>query len=326
MQEKISSEIEITVMQTLVIGSRGSALALWQSRWIKSRLETLHPGLTVAIEIIKTTGDRIQSASLAQIGGKGVFTKELEEALLDRRIDLAVHSLKDLPTTLPRGLHLAAVTEREDVRDAMIVATEHKGNVETIAALREGAVVGTSSLRRAAQLRHLRRDLKIEDLRGNVDTRLRKLDDGLYDAILLASAGLVRLGLSDRITARLSIDDMLPAVGQGALGIEARTDDIRVNDALAALNDAATRTAAEAERSVLRVLGGGCAVPIAAHARIADGKLILEALVAELNGERLIRDRIEGSPSGAVALGEAMAERLKSAGADELLRGFHGAS
>jgi hydroxymethylbilane synthase len=313
-------------MQTLVIGSRGSALALRQSRWIKSRLETLYPRLTVAIETIKTTGDRIQSASLAQIGGKGVFTKELEDALLDRRIDLAVHSLKDLPTTLPEGLHLAAVTEREDVRDAMIVATQHKGDVATIAGLREGAVVGTSSLRRAAQLRHLRRDLEVEDLRGNVDTRLRKLDDGLYDAILLASAGLVRLGLSDRITARLSIDDMLPAVGQGALGIEARTDDIRVNDALAVLNDAATRAAAEAERAVLRALGGGCAVPIAAHARIADGKLMLEALVAELSGERLIRDRIEGSPSEAVALGEAMAERLIGAGADELLRGFHGTS
>lgn len=311
-------------MQTLVIGSRGSALALWQSRWIKSRLESFHPHLKVAIEIIKTTGDRIQSASLAQIGGKGVFTKELEDALLDRRIDLAVHSLKDLPTTLPDGLHLAAVTEREDVRDAMIVATRLRGKVANIDGLPEGAVVGTSSLRRAAQLRHLRRDLKIEDLRGNVDTRLRKLDDGLYDAILLASAGLVRLGLSDRITVRISVDEMLPAVGQGALGIESRSDDTRVNAALAALNDAATRAAAEAERAVLRALGGGCAVPIAAHAQMEGDELILDALVADLSGERLIRDRMEGSTSEAVALGEAMAERLISAGGDELLRGFHG--
>lgn len=310
----------------LIIGTRGSALALWQTRWVKSQLELLHPGLTVGIEIIRTTGDKNQTASLAQIGGKGVFTKELEEALLDRRIDLAVHSLKDLPTTLPAGLHLAAVTAREDVRDALLVGRHLEGYVGSIAQLPIEARIGTSSLRRAAQLRNQRRDLQILDLRGNVDTRLRKLDDGGYDAILLASAGLLRLGFGDRITARLGTADMLPAVGQGALGIEARADDRAVNDRLAVLNDAATRAATEAERALLRALGGGCAVPIAAHGYINADRLVLEALVAELSGEQVIRDRIEGSPGEAGNLGAALAARLIDAGADELLRGFHGHS
>jgi len=248
-------------MPKLIIGSRGSKLALWQANWVKSKLEKAHPGLTVEIEIIKTTGDKLTEASLVQIGGKGVFTKEIEDALIERRVDLAVHSLKDLPTALPDGLHIIAITEREDVRDALIVSEALRANVKSIKDLPQGARVGTSSLRRRAQLLHQRPDLQIHELRGNVDTRLRKLDEGQYDAIILASAGLIRLGFSDRITVRIEIDEMLTAVGQGALGIETRIDDQPTNLLLEVLNHEPTRHAAEAERALLRGLGGGCAVP-----------------------------------------------------------------
>ena len=309
-------------MQQLVIGTRGSALALWQTNWVKTRLEELHPGLRVDITIIKTTGDKLQTASLAQIGGKGVFTKELEDALLDGRIDLAVHSLKDLPTRLPEGLHLAAVSEREDVRDALIVGELMKGAVTSISDLPDGARIGTSSLRRAAQLRHQRPDLEILELRGNVDTRLRKLSEGNYEAIILASAGLLRLGYGDLITRRLDVAEMLPAVGQGALGIEARGDDERVNALLSVLNHTPTRAATEAERAVLRSLGGGCAVPIAAHAHVSGENVSLDALVAELSGKRIIRQQKQGQLGEACALGEALAAELIAAGAREILRNF----
>lgn len=310
-------------MPNLIIGSRGSKLAMWQSNWVKDRLEDAYPGLVINIEIIKTTGDKLTEASLAQIGGKGVFTKEIEEALLDGRVDLAVHSLKDLPTTLPAGLHIAAVTEREDVRDALIVREALRESVKTIKDLPEGARVGTSSLRRASQLRYARPDLRIIELRGNVETRLRKLDEGDYDAIILASAGLNRLGFSGHISVSIPTSEILPAVGQGALGIEARVDDHRAILLLEVLNHALTRYATEAERAILRSLGGGCAVPIAAFGHIKKNKLsqklIVDALVADVEGRRMIRRQIGGPIQQAEELGMKLAESLIEAGARELL-------
>jgi len=317
----------MTHMPNLIIGSRGSKLALWQSNWIKQELERLHPGLAVEIEIIKTTGDKMQEASLAGLAGagKGVFTKEIEEALLNRSIDLAVHSLKDLPTTLPAGLHIAAITQRADVRDALICSAALHGTVKAIRDLPNGARVGTSSLRRRAQLLHQRPDLQVLELRGNVDTRLRKLDEGQYDAIILASAGLIRLGFADRISARIDPAEMMTAVGQGALGIESRVDDQRTNLLLEALNHWPTRFAAEAERAVLRELGGGCAVPIAALGIVSSegGKerLRLEALVADVAGSDVIRLQAEGSAHHAEELGAQLAELLIQAGAWDLLEG-----
>jgi hydroxymethylbilane synthase len=317
-------------MPNLIIGSRGSKLALWQSNWVKDRLEEVYEGLTVSIEIVKTTGDKLTEASLAQIGGKGVFTKEIEDALLDRRVDLAVHSLKDLPTVLPEGLYIAAITEREDVRDALIVTEDlRKYIINSIEDLPRCARIGTSSLRRASQLRHARPDLQIIELRGNVDTRLRKLYEGDYDAIILASAGLRRLGFDHCISAYLPISEMLPAVGQAALAIETRVDDHRTNMLLEVLNHQPTRYAAEAERAVLRSLGGGCAVPIAAFAHFKKNrishKLAVEALVADVEGRRLIRRQISGQAQEAEDLGARLAEMLVEAGARDLLPRIGGA-
>lgn len=307
-------------MPNLIIGSRGSKLALWQSNWIKDQLERFHPGLVIDIEIIKTTGDKLTEASLVKIGGKGVFTKEIEEALIEKRIDLAVHSLKDLPTSLPEGLHIAAITEREDVRDALIVRQSLQNNVTSIGSLPQGAIVGTSSLRRSAQLKYQRPDLQIQELRGNVETRLKKLEDGKYDAIILAAAGLIRLGFRERITALIEPHEMLTAVGQGALGIESRLDDQRTNLLLEILNDWPTRYAAEAERAILRELGGGCAVPIAALGRIqGDSELTLDALVADVEGSKMIRLQSTGSMLQAEEVGGQLAQRLISAGARDLL-------
>jgi hydroxymethylbilane synthase len=307
-------------MSTLIIGSRGSKLALWQSNWVKQELERLHPGLKVQIEIIKTTGDKLSEASLIKIGGKGVFTKELEEALLSGAVDLAVHSLKDLPTILPDGLHLAAITEREDVRDALIVRKGLRRTVRSVRNLPEGARVGTSSLRRRAQLKAARPDLTIIELRGNVDTRLRKVDEGDYDAIILAAAGIIRLGYGDRITARLEPDEMLPAVGQAALGIETRIKDPRVNKLLEPLNHWPTRYATEAERAALRELGGGCAVPIAAYGRVhKEYQLILEAIVADSDGRRVLKHQCKGPIDRADDLGRKLAKDLIEAGALKLL-------
>jgi hydroxymethylbilane synthase len=311
-------------MPNLIIGSRGSKLALWQSNWVKERLEEVYAGLAVSIEIIKTTGDKLTEASLAQIGGKGVFTKEIEDALLDHRVDLAVHSLKDLPTILPDGLHIAAITEREDVRDALIVSEDlRKYIINSIEDLPRNARVGTSSLRRASQLRHARPDLEIIELRGNVDTRLRKLYEGDYDAIILASAGLRRLGFDHTIAAYLTTTEMLTAVGQGALAIETRIDDQRANMLLEVLNHQPTRYATEAERAVLRSLGGGCAVPIAAFAHFKKNrishKLVVEALVADVEGRSLIRRQISGQAQEAESLGSKLADMLIEAGARDLL-------
>ena len=300
-------------MKTFVIGSRGSKLALWQARWIEARLQ--EAGRATRIEIIKTTGDKITDVALAKVGaavgGKGVFTKEIEEALIDGSIDLAVHSLKDLPTELPPGLALAVVPEREDPRDALVGFRLDE--------LPQGARVGTSSLRRAAQLRALRPDLAIGDIRGNVETRLRKRDEGEFDATLLACAGLRRLGLEDRITEALDPAVMAPAVGQGALGIETREGDEETLAALRPIEHAPTRAAVEVERALLEALGGGCQVPLGAHARVDGDELHLVAAVVAPDGSKVIRTAMRGSFESPVELGRRGAEALLRDGAAALL-------
>jgi len=297
----------------LVIASRGSQLALWQANWVQAQLGAR--GLESRIEIIKTTGDKITDVPLAKVGTKGLFTKEIEEALLDGRADLAVHSLKDLPTELPDGLILAAVPPREDPRDALVG--------KKLADLQPGARVGTSSLRRSAQLRKARPDLSIESVRGNLDTRLRKLDEGQFDAILLAAAGLKRLGWGNRIAEILEPSVMCSAVGQGALAIETRPEGAG-RDAAALLDDAATHTAVLAERAVLRTLGGGCQVPIGAHATIAAERLHLTAIVASPDGTELIRSTSEGALGEAEPLGRSAGEELLARGARQILEAVVG--
>jgi hydroxymethylbilane synthase len=292
----------------LVIASRGSQLALWQARWVSAQLTEL--GHECRIEIVKTTGDKITDVPLSKVGTKGLFTKEIEEALLDGRADLAVHSLKDLPTELPEGLVLAAVPEREDARDAVVG--------KRLADLPTGARVGTSSLRRSAQLRKLRPDLIVESVRGNLDTRLRKLDEGQYDAILLAAAGLKRLGWGDRIAEILDADTMCSAVGQGALAIETRASGAGF-DAAQALDHAGTHAAVTAERGVLGALGGGCQVPIGAHATVEGGKLRLVGLVASPDGDEVIRGESQGAASDAESLGRALGDELLTRGARRIL-------
>jgi hydroxymethylbilane synthase len=293
----------------LTIGSRGSQLALWQAHWIRSRLEKL--GQQCRIEIIKTTGDKIADVALSQVGSKGLFTKEIEEALLAGTIDLAVHSLKDMPTDLPAGLTLAAIPEREDPRDALIG--------RALAALLPGARVGTGSLRRAAQLRALRPDLQIEDIRGNVDTRLRKLDEGRYDAIVLASAGLRRLGWENRITELFDPGIMCPAVGQGALAVETRDDDGPGFQAAKQLDHAETRAAVTAERAVLASLGGGCQAPMGAHAFIDNETLFLLALIVSPDGVQVVRKESQGPVPNSEALGQSLGEHLLAAGGKQIL-------
>ena len=293
----------------LVIASRGSQLALWQARWVAGQLNAA--GLGCRIEIIKTTGDKITDVPLAKVGTKGLFTKEIEEALLDGRADVAVHSMKDLPTELPAGLVLAAVPKREDARDAVVG--------KTLADLAHGAKVGTSSLRRAAQLRQLRPDLQVESVRGNLDTRLRKLDEGQYDAILLAAAGLKRLGWGERIAEILEPEQMCPAVGQGALAIETRAGCEHV----AMLDDADTHWAVTAERAVLGGLGGGCQVPIGAYATVSEGRVRVLAMVAAPDGTQIIRVSAEGAVGAAAELGAGLAERLLALGAREILEAVY---
>ena len=298
----------------LVIASRGSQLALWQARWVSAQLTAL--GHECRIEIVKTTGDKITDVPLAKVGTKGLFTKEIEEALLDGRADLAVHSLKDLPTELPEGLVLAAVPEREDPRDEVVG--------KCLADLPRGAKVGTSSLRRAAQLRKLRPDLAIESVRGNLDTRLRKLDEGQYDAILLAAAGLKRLGWGDRIAEILPAEIMCSAVGQGALAIETRASGAGF-DAIRAMDHADTHAAVLAERGVLGALGGGCQVPIGAHATVEGGKLRLLGLVASPDGGEVVRGESEGPASEAESLGRALGNELLERGARRILDAVYSA-
>lgn len=302
----------------LVIGSRGSKLALTQAQMVKTELQRLQPSLAVRVEIIKTSGDG-NTAPLSVIGGKGVFTKELEEALLDGRIDLAVHSLKDLPTIIPEGLLIAAICKREDPRDALVLQQTPKEIVSSLRSLPKGATIGTSSPRRLAQLKHLRSDLVISDLRGNVDTRLRKLDEGQYDALLLACAGLRRLGLDNRISVPVPPTEMLPAVGQGALGIETRADDVGTIEAVGKLDHKFTRLACVAERAFLRSLGGGCQLPIAAYAVVREKRIRLDGLVADPQGKRIVRERISGALDVAEELGALLAEQLLEQGARALL-------
>ena len=300
----------------LRIGSRGSRLALWQAEKTRNDLLRLNPGFQIQIDVIKTTGD-VKPDPLSVIGGKGVFTKELEDALLDKRIDIAVHSLKDLPTIIPDGLSISAICEREDPRDALVLRADHRyGSLRELPA---GAVVGTSSQRRLAQLKALRGDVVVKDLRGNVDTRVRKLDEGQYDALILASAGLIRLGLKNRISAAIEPSEMLPAVGQGAIAIEVRADDEVAVGATSKLNHRATELACRAERAFLRSLGGGCQFPIAAHATIDGDTMSLEGLVAKPDGSVLIRDQLYSHYDPPEKIGNTLAQQLLDRGAGELL-------
>lgn len=296
------------------IGSRGSALALWQSRHVRDRLRAAQPELDIDIEIIQTTGDKILDVPLAKIGDKGLFTKELDRALLDGRVHFAVHSLKDVPTRIEPGLALAAVSQRVDPSDALIVAP---GMPQTFDALPAGARVGTSSLRRRAQLLALRQDLRVLDLRGNVDTRLAQVAAGKYDAIILALAGITRLGFADRAADILGGERWLPAVGQGALGIICRADDARTRSILAALDDAATHRATAAERAFLRELEGGCQVPIAALGTTQGDSVHLRGLVASLDGDQVLRG--EHANRDPEAAGRALAHDLLERGAGRIL-------
>lgn len=299
----------------LLIGTRGSQLALHQATVIQEKLIHHHPDLEVDLKIIKTTGDQIQDVPLAKVGGKGLFVKEIEEALLRGDIDLAVHSMKDVPVELPDGLHLSVITQREDPRDVLISRDEisfHK--------LPQRSTVGTGSLRRQSQLLHLRPDLRIKPLRGNLDTRLRKLEEGSIDAIVLAAAGVKRLGLTNQITEYFDPSKCLPAIGQGALGLECRIDDERIDTLLSPLNHVHSRLCVRAERSFLRRLEGGCQTPIAAHARLEGDDLILEGLVASVDGQRLVRDLVRGPLVEGESMGIKLAERLLSQGADQILK------
>jgi hydroxymethylbilane synthase len=350
------------------IGTRGSKLALYQAEWVKSELQNIYPEIEISLIKIKTTGDKILNVPLAKIGGKGLFVKEIEEALLRGGIDIAVHSMKDVPTELPEGLHLAAICKREDPRDALIISQKSnpplppftkggRGGISNslLYSLPEQAIMGTSSLRRLCQLLNIRPDLKMVQLRGNLDTRLRKLDEGQFDAIIVAVAGIKRLGWAERITEILEPESCLPAIGQGAIGIECRIDDKIINKLVGALDHRETSICVRAERSFLKKLEGGCQVPIAAHARIehrarsierraqdtappthpspsrGEGKgggenlgsefcaLIIDGLVGSVDGKRIVRGHIEGSRDDYESLGIKLAEDLLSQGAREIL-------
>jgi hydroxymethylbilane synthase len=297
-------------VRILRIGTRGSLLAKWQAEFVRKQLFSA-TGVEAEVVIIKTAGDKLQQASLTQIGGKGIFIKELEEALLEETIDLAVHSVKDIPTDTPSRLMFPAVCRRDDVRDCLVGST--------LANLRQGARVGTSSLRRQAQLRHLRPDLDLRDMRGNVDTRLRKVESGEYEAVMLSKAGLDRLGLSQRISEVLQPDVCMPAVGQGAIAVECRLNDTEAGDILAPLDDAETRTAIIAERALLSAVHGGCQVPLGAWARIERGELVMDACVCSVDGAQIVRQTASAPPDQAAQLGEHMARLLIEAGAQSIL-------
>ena len=304
----------IPIPKKLVIASRESALAMWQARYIQGVLQALYPATTVEILGMTTTGDQILDSPLAKIGGKGLFVKELEQALADGRADLAVHSMKDVPMHLPEGFAMAAIGEREDPRDAF-VSNAYKSMEE----LPEGSIVGTSSLRRQSQLQARLPHLKIESLRGNVQTRLRKLDEGQYAAIILAAAGLIRLGLGDRIVQLIPTVHSIPAVGQGALGIEinaARQDLMAV---LAPLNHAATASCVEAERGMSRALAGSCTVPLGAYAERHGEELHITGFVASVDGREMVRESVTGPANDPEALGQALAAKLVALGADRIL-------
>ena len=302
--------------QALRIASRGSQLALVQANMVRDALIAADAELEVEITVVHTTGDRITDTPLAQIGDRGLFTKEVDSAVLGGDAEIAVHSLKDLPTTITEGLALVAVTAREDPRDVVLSRAEMPPTLE---ALPKGARVGTSSLRRRAQLLALRPDLRVDDLRGNLNTRLRRLDEGAYDAILLAAAGVIRMGWRDRISEWLEPDRWLPAVGQGALGVVARADDARTAERLSVLHDVSTGCAVAAERALLRELEGGCQIPVGALATVEGDSMRLSALVASLDGSRLLRREIEGPLADAESLGRRVAEALRENGAQAIL-------
>jgi len=316
----VTSATRPAARPALCIGTRGSALALWQAEHVRSELARLH-GIESELVRIRTSGDQLQSASIAQASayssaGKGIFIKEIEDALLAGTIDLAVHSMKDVPTEIPRGLVFAAIGRREDPRDCLI-----SRNNRALKGLPPNARIGTSSLRRQAQLRHLRPDVQVADLRGNVDTRLRKLDAGEYDAIVLATAGVNRLGLASRITQMFNADVMLPAIGQGAIGIETRADDGDTSALVAALNHEETRVCVAAERALMRELEGGCQVPLGAWAKLnASGEIEIEAGVFSPDGAEAVRRSDRGPASDAEQVGKRLARSLVSAGADRILR------
>ena len=301
------------------IGTRGSLLAKTQSTWVKKQIETAHPDVSVELIIIVTKGDKILDVPLAKVGGKGLFVKEIEEALLRKDVDLAVHSMKDVPSDLPEELHLGIIPLRENPHDAFI-----SSKYATLADLPQGSTVGTSSLRRRSQLAALRPDLEIVDLRGNLDTRLRKLDEGQFQAIILAAAGLNRLGMSSRATGYFSAKEMLPAVGQGALGIELRRDDEELLAGMAFLNDARTTVAVAAERAFLYRLEGGCQVPIGAFAEVNDGRVELTGLVASVDGKTVLKDSVSGPEEKAQELGTQLANMLLDRGGREILAEVYG--
>lgn len=306
----------------IVIGTRGSKLALWQANWVKNNLMERCRGIDIFIEIIKTKGDKILDVPLANIGGKGLFVKEIEDSLMDGKIDIAVHSMKDVPAVLPDGLVIAAVPEREDPRDALI-SREGKRMID----LKQGAHIGTSSLRRKSQLLNIEPSFKILQLRGNLDTRLRKLDEGMFDAIVAAAAGLCRMGWKERITEYLPFEKFLPAIGQGALGIEARKDDSELLNILKGFNCLKTSVAVTAERAFLKRLEGGCQVPIAAYAAVTGDppvEIRLDGMVSSIDGKRLIRKSSGDSPDNACDLGNRLAETLLNSGADVILDEVYG--
>lgn len=309
----------MSVNGKVIIATRGSKLALWQAEHVRGRILALEPSLDVELLKIKTTGDKILDVPLAQVGGKGLFVKEIEEAMLRGEADLAVHSMKDVPTDLPPELHLGAILEREDPRDAFI-----GHDAPSLMALKPGANVGTSSLRRACQIKNMRPDLKITSLRGNLDTRLRKLEEGQFDAVILAAAGVKRLGFQKKITEMLSL---LPAIGQGAIGIECRKEDAFINGLVSRLDHPETSVCVRAERAFLKRLEGGCQVPIAAHARLKGAEmLVIDGLVGSASGDVLIKGSRKGSPDDAEALGTALAEELLEKGADAILKEVYGRS
>jgi hydroxymethylbilane synthase len=298
----------------IIIGSRGSQLALWQANWVKSQLEYLHSNAEINIRVITTSGDKIKDVPLSKIGGKGLFVKEIEEALLAKEIDLAVHSMKDVPMELPSKLKISIITKRENPLDALI-----SKNGKKLADLPHGATIGTSSLRRSSQLLKYRNDFKIHPLRGNVDTRLKKVEEGKYDAILLASAGLNRLGWSNRITEEISHKIILPAMGQGALGIETRLDDTKIYDFISSLNHEQTHYEVSAERALVGKLDGGCQVPIGSYAKIEDNLITLKGLVASLDGKIIHKSEIVGPIDNAINIGNDLGDELLRMGANEIL-------
>ncbi len=304
----------------LVIGTRGSKLALWQSEYIKGLVEEI-TGLPVELKIIKTTGDKILDVPLAKVGGKGLFTKELEVELMAGTVDLCVHSMKDVPTELPEGLYISAMPERVDPRDALV-----SGAGYTLETLPQGGKVGTSSLRRIAQVRSLRPDVEIVDVRGNLDTRMRKAEEGELDVVILASAGITRMGWADRISSYIPNEQMVSAVGQGAIGIEIRESDDFMRDVCAKICHTDTFTCVTAERVVMNKLEGGCQVPIGAYARLDGDRMIMDAIVGSVDGDTILRAHKEGPADQGVALGEAMVEELRAMGAEEILSAIRAAT